>query len=211
MAYQIRINPNALREAGKSISGIGDQVQDTISTLRAQASRLDAAWDGYAGARAADTLMHNAMSLTPLVQAIESNGRRLLDIADAFSQAETGGVRPLDSGLLHNIVQIADRGMPVLSASISSENTLSVEPFVLRQVASRIEDASDRLWDIAHRLNSMGETLSADWEGRASDRFRHDNEIIADAMRKAANSLRTGAERIVHAAYRYEQMDAELM
>ena len=116
----------------------------------------------------------------------------------------------MDSGLISAVLRMADQGLAVPSVNMTAQNTLSVEPFILRQVSGRIDDTSDRLWDIANYLRSLGETLSADWEGRAYSRFQRDNQVIADAMRKAAQTLRDGAQRIAYAADTYEQMDAEL-
>ncbi len=211
MAYQIRINPNALREAGSRISAIGNQVQEALDILRNQAVRLNAAWDGNAGARAADSLMHSIQSLQPLTEALESSGRRLKAIAEVFSEADTaspGSVRPMDTGLINSIIKIGSRNMSI--AVSTSENTLSVAPYALYQIADRIRDAGEMLWDISRQLNSVGETLAADWEGRAYDRFMQDNQVTAEAMKHASYSLRENAARISHAAARYEQMDAEL-
>lgn len=214
MAHQIRINPNALRAAASRQREIGEMVQEIRLILRNQAARLDMAWDSNSSSRAVNALMSSAAAVGHIGEAIAENSRKIDSVADIFENADknaSGSNGPrLNPDIINEAAQLTRRSGLASGLSITAEDGLSVDTQALRVVSSRCDDAADRLWDLSRNLESLMDTLAADWEGRAYDRFAQDTQIMTDSLRRCTESLRETADQISYAAYRYEEMDAAL-
>lgn len=205
MAYQIRVSPNALREASARQREIGAQVSDIGQDVAALTRWLDGAWDGNASQQAVASLQYLRVALNQIGEYIQNGASQLGEIANCFETADNGVVRRFPR-LLASAISV--KGGMGFNFGVSKE--VRIDPDEVRMVASRIDREGDALRQICNRLENHLHGLAADWEGRASRSFCENMDLIIDDMQRLSEEVETFARRLYSVASRYEEMDKNL-
>lgn len=206
MAVQIRVVPDALREAADKQSGFANKMEELGQSIQSVISILDQAWDGTASRVLLESLQEVKKSSESTQECMKENAEKIRSVAQAFEAIddnETGftPIRAVEFQLLR-----CPRPS-IIGNLVLKENSIRIIPEDVRAAAVRCSDVSQEYMDVRVMLQQSIEELKGNWEGNSYVKYSTEcNEILSN-LSEIDDVLSEISSKMRIAAMRYEEID----
>lgn len=210
MAFQIRINPQALRAVAQRRVKVRETVEESSEKLIQMRERLNAAWDGNASDDALQALDELINAIRGMTDGTQSTADLLSGIAGIFEELdehfEAGPFAVARIVPIHDILRIPVRPNILLRLL----NSLRIIPDEVRVSADMGREVANSLMEVNAELLNQIQSLEEVWEGRSFDRFSEESRELAEGFREVSEALDELCRKLHNAADVYEKIDSQM-
>ena len=205
MGVQIRIVPDALRNAAEKQHMIANHVGVNRSELKQVIHMIDEAWDGPISEEIQDMLRNVGNILEELETCYDDNAQRLNGILEAFEAIDSDEPRIRAVGL-DRVFHLVGCPKPVFALSWKADR-IRIIPDEIRLASERCREMRDSFVELEDKTMDVIHDLEANWEGNAYNKYREQTEDTIKTLKDVQEFLAETADTMSKAAIRYEEWD----
>lgn len=203
---QIRIVPDALRNAAGAQRNIINQIMDDASKLKNIVNQLNEAWEGASGAQAQNALEEIRVGIKKILDGAEKSVSKISIVADAFERIDDGEME-----LIAPMKKFTPGVVPMPIGpgfALSMPGMVRIDPDRVRDLAEQCKVISISISDKAAQLDDSIRDLAMNWEGKSYMKYEEETREIIRALRMIEESMNEFASKSMLAANRYEEIDS---
>lgn len=205
---QIRISPEALRNAANVQSQLLDDIAQDTTKLDSLKNQLAQVWKGASGNSVQNALEEIQTTVEKTVDTAKESNRNLIAIADAFENVDNSESDPLlfDLGRYEPAFQMLGKPLD-LHQILHLVGTIQIDTEEVRNIAEQCKTVSSSVSEKAAAFADSVNKLSDTWEGNSHDKYVESAGAITKAFTGVEDSFSDFINRIITAANRYEEID----